>query len=127
MSEIEELIQSGIENHLSSEYLIWNIYSPTKNIPADFSNIKESMGAPIESFKGSRPSQKPKQVVEANESGDAIIQSTIYKIDILNLPAAISKKHLIQTDCGGSIYEPTVALGKELIGSNVSLEIKLVK
>jgi hypothetical protein len=127
MSRIERLIQKNLKRHLSDEYLTWFIYLPTKQINDKWENIKAVLGDSVGSFKGSYPSQKPKQVVSTSEDGDAVLNLTIYKIDIISLTMAITKDHVLRIQNDMSLYQPTVALSDDLIGRNVSLEVQLKK
>jgi hypothetical protein len=123
---IEEIIQSALSENLAGEYLLWELYRPTKDIKTGFANILRVLGSPIATFKSSYPTQRPKQVVESNDSGDALLQTSVYRIDVLSLPRAISKKMVLRPQNSISLYQPTIEAGSDLIGRNVSLEIKLI-
>ncbi len=127
MSRIENLLQRGLNKILKDEYLIWNIYLPTKEIKPNFENIRQVLGEPVASFKGSYPSQKPKAIVTNSEEGDLVVNISVYKIDIISLPIGLTKKHILKINNDDSIYMPTVDLSDDLINRNISLEVELIK
>lgn len=99
---------------------------PSQEIKQSFSNLQKVLGSPITTFKASYPSQKPRQVVQSNESGDVLLETSVYKLDILSLPVEITKRHLLKMQGSASLYQPTVAVGPDLIGRNINLELKLI-
>lgn len=111
---------------MPAEYPDWQLFKPSKDIKADYSNITQVIGTALATFKASYPVQKPRQVVETTETGDSIVQTSVYRIDIISLPLAISKKHLLKIAGTSKYYQPTVEAGPDLIGRNVSLEVKLI-
>jgi hypothetical protein len=125
MSFIENLIQPALSTVLNDEYVTYYVYLPSKTVKADFSNANINLGTAIGSFQGSAPKQKPSSVADVIQTGDAIILSSQYSIDIISLPFAVVRKHIIQAT-GGDLYEPVVDLSDDLIGRNVSLLIKKV-
>lgn len=126
MVNLEQIVQTSLAQALGSQYQIWELYLPTKDIKSNFENINKALGCCIVKFKASKPVQKPRQVVESSETGDAIIQTSVYRIDVLNLPKAITKKHLLKIAESDVYYQPTVDAGADLIGTNVNLELKIV-
>lgn len=124
---IENIIQNALLATFPDEYVDWEIYYPQKQITAKFENIKEVLGSPVSIFKGSFPSQKPKSVTTTTENSDLILNISVYKIDIIRLPMAITKKYILKIVGSSSLYQPLTEVGFDLLNRNISLEVELIK